>query len=318
MAYYTQEKIARAKEIDLLTYLRNYEPRELVRVNSHEYCTREHDSLRISNGKWMWFSRGFGGYTALDYLIKVKGYSFLEAMGTLSQQVENMPPAFLIPKPKEQNSRVILPKRNSTNNTVKGYLESRGIDSNLIDYLFNKGLIYESEMPYKNAIFVGVDENGTHKHASFRATNGTRTLGDAAGSMKAYSFNIIEKKNSTLNVFESAIDMLSYITFMILYEEDWNKENFLALSGVYSPKDSSKKMNIPIAIERILKCTNTDTIKLHLDNDRAGRLAAKGLEDVLKEKYKVINDPPIVGKDYNDYLCSYLGLNNRKEPEYER
>ncbi len=35
-------------------------------------------SLKISNGKWIWWSRGIGGRSALDYLIKVKGYSFLE------------------------------------------------------------------------------------------------------------------------------------------------------------------------------------------------------------------------------------------------
>ena len=37
--------------MDLLTYLRNYEPQELVHVSGNTYCTREHDSLRISNGK---------------------------------------------------------------------------------------------------------------------------------------------------------------------------------------------------------------------------------------------------------------------------
>ena len=44
------------------------------------YCTAEHDSLKISNGKWYWWSRGFGGYSALDYLIKVKEYDFVEAV----------------------------------------------------------------------------------------------------------------------------------------------------------------------------------------------------------------------------------------------
>ncbi len=34
-----------------MTYLRNYEPQELVHVSGNTYCTREHDSLRISNGK---------------------------------------------------------------------------------------------------------------------------------------------------------------------------------------------------------------------------------------------------------------------------
>ena len=71
MAYATPEEIAKAKEMDLLTYLRNYEPGELVKVANGTYCTREHDSLKISNGKWYWFSRRIGSSTALDYLIHV-------------------------------------------------------------------------------------------------------------------------------------------------------------------------------------------------------------------------------------------------------
>ena len=45
---------------------------KLVRVSGSTYCTREHDSLKIFNGKWHWFSRGIGGRNALDYLVKVK------------------------------------------------------------------------------------------------------------------------------------------------------------------------------------------------------------------------------------------------------
>ena len=45
--------------MDLLTYLRLYEPENLVKVYGNVYCTRQHDSLKISNGKWMWWSRGF-------------------------------------------------------------------------------------------------------------------------------------------------------------------------------------------------------------------------------------------------------------------
>lgn len=72
MGYVTREMIDRAKKMDLLTYLQTYEPQELVHFGGNTYCTREHDSLKISNGKWCWFSRGIGGKTALDYLIKVK------------------------------------------------------------------------------------------------------------------------------------------------------------------------------------------------------------------------------------------------------
>lgn len=68
-----------AKQMDLLTYLREYEPQELVRLSRREYTTRTHDSLKISNGLWMWWSHGIGGKTALEYLIKVKGLAFTEA-----------------------------------------------------------------------------------------------------------------------------------------------------------------------------------------------------------------------------------------------
>ena len=61
MAYYTPEQVAKAKEWDLLTYLRVFEPGELKKCGTNEYCTRTHDSLKISNGKWNWHSRGIGG-----------------------------------------------------------------------------------------------------------------------------------------------------------------------------------------------------------------------------------------------------------------
>lgn len=94
MAYISPEEIEQAKQLDLLTYLQNYEPQELVHVSGGTYCTREHDSLKISNGKWNWFSRGVGGKTALDYLIKVKDYSFLEAVETILGRAAARPPVF--------------------------------------------------------------------------------------------------------------------------------------------------------------------------------------------------------------------------------
>ena len=46
------------------------------------------------NGKWCWFSRGIGGYSALDYLIKVNGYSFMDAMETITGRAAIKPPSF--------------------------------------------------------------------------------------------------------------------------------------------------------------------------------------------------------------------------------
>ena len=42
MAHYTEEQIRQARSIDLFTYLRTYEPTELVHVSGDTWCTREH------------------------------------------------------------------------------------------------------------------------------------------------------------------------------------------------------------------------------------------------------------------------------------
>lgn len=47
LPYYSKEVIKKAKEMDLLTYLKNYEPDELVHFSGDTYCTKEHDSLKI-------------------------------------------------------------------------------------------------------------------------------------------------------------------------------------------------------------------------------------------------------------------------------
>lgn len=74
--YVTPDVVEQARKVDLLSYLQATAPNELVRCGAEEYCTREHDSLKISHGKWYWWSRGIGGASALDYLVKGLGMDF--------------------------------------------------------------------------------------------------------------------------------------------------------------------------------------------------------------------------------------------------
>lgn len=90
--------IEQARQMDLLSYLQRYEPSNLKRVAGNVYCTKEHDSLKISNGKWYWWSRGFGGVSALDYLIKVREYSFVEAVEMLTGITADWSRLFPYPK----------------------------------------------------------------------------------------------------------------------------------------------------------------------------------------------------------------------------
>ena len=86
MPYISPEIVREVKKIDLFTYLKTYEPDELKHVAGNTYCTKTHDSLKISNEMWNWFSRGIGGKTALDFLIEVRGYSFNEAVQILQNK----------------------------------------------------------------------------------------------------------------------------------------------------------------------------------------------------------------------------------------
>ena len=161
--------LERARQIDLLSYLRTYEPSNLVKVKgtTNVYCTAEHDSLKISNGKWYWWSRGFGGYSALDYLMKVREYGFVEAVEILTGQAlaDWKPPP---PAPKKDEPKVLLlPPKNKDCDRVTEYLFGRGIDYSLIQECIAEGIIFEGRK-YHNAVFVGKDAGGTPKYAALR------------------------------------------------------------------------------------------------------------------------------------------------------
>lgn len=309
--------IEQARQMDLLSYLRAYEPSNLVRVGGNVYCTREHDSLKISNGKWYWWSRGIGGVSALDYLIKVKDYGFVEAVEALTGVSTEWIPPLQTPK-KDEPKVLLLPPRNKDCNRVMQYLFGRGIDYQLIQDCVADGTIYESA-DYHNAVFIGKDKSGTPKYAALRSTLGSTFKQDASGSDKRYSFRLLTKEpNDTVHLFEAAIDLLSYATYLKCEGRDYGKENLLSLSGVYQPKKELSESKVPIALSTYLKENpQIKTVVLHLDNDKTGRLCTAALKELLQNEYEIVDDPPPVGKDFNDFLLSYLGI-SRPNPARER
>lgn len=318
MPYYSQATIEKAKQVDLLSYLKQYEPNELVRISGNTYTTRTHDSLKISNGLWMWWSRGVGGKNAIDYLMTVKGMTFIEAVSVIArdESVINKP---YIP-PKKQEKKLILPKKAPDNNEVIKYLKSRGINENVISFFIENGFIYQS-LPMNNIVFVGFDENNKPKYAGMRGTESTRYLGDCYGSDKAFPFRIVNKDNSILHIFEGAIDLLSYATLLNEQGSDFKSQSLVSLSGVYSPKGEITEAKIPISLSRILNDNpNMKTVYLHLDNDLAGHRAARYLTKALEDKYTVKEHFVPKRKDVNDYLCYTKNLPyvRNKIKNYER
>jgi len=307
MPYIAPEVILEVKKIDLLTYLKNFEPYELVHFSGNTYTTRTHDSLKISNGKWMWWSRGIGGRSALDYLVKVKEYSFLEAVEILAGHLTISTP-IQYPEQKNKEKILMLPKKNDTQEKAKKYLMNRGIDEEIISYCLEHGLIYESEN-YHNTVFVGKDSRDVPRYAAIRGI-GTDYIGDANGSDKNYSFSIpADNESKKIHLFESAIDLLSYATIKKYEGCDWREEHLLSLAGVYQPAKQIEQSKIPAALSRYLKENpEIKEIIFHLDNDKAGRLATKAIETVLPVHYQIRDEPPGKGKDYNDFLCILLGI----------
>ena len=317
MPYIAPEVITEAKRMDLLTYLREYEPGELVKFSSNTYTTRTHDSLKISNGKWMWWSRGIGGKSALDYLIKVRGMDFVEAVQTIMGNGSVSFPTCKNIKSYEEQP-LLLPEKSPTTDVVFDYLFGRGIDYEIINHCLEQELIIES-LPYHNAVFIGYDENKEPKYAAYRATNQSRIMGDCTGSKKQYSFRLTAENTGEVHLFECAIDLLSYATLMKLEGKDWRQFNLVSLAGVYSPKQKIEDSKVPVTLGRLLEKDKTiKRIVLHLDNDIAGRKATKALQTILSDNYEVVDDPPQYGKDVNDFLCKRLGIKEKTERSFAR
>ena len=304
--YYTKESIEEARKVDLLTYLRQCDPQELVHVSGNVYCTKTHDSLRISNGKWCWFSRGIGGASALDYLIKVNGYSFMEAMEKLNGQAAAMPPISMPTAEKPQAKTLLLPERSPTSDRVIAYLTGRGIDREIIGCCIQTGKLYES-LPHHNAVFLGFDTQGKARFGCQRGTGKARFHGDLNSSDKRFGFSLTGDSQS-LHLFEAPIDALSYATLCKMNGVHWRHQNLLSLAGVYRPSRKGPP-RLPLALEQFLKeHPGVNRVCLHLDNDLPGKQAAQAILSALPENVQGENRSPPFGKDVNDTLCHRLGL----------
>jgi len=182
-----------------------------------------------------------------------------------------------------------LPEKNENMRRVYAYLlKQRCIDRAVLDYFVHQKLIYESDK-YHNAVFVGADEDGTPKHAHKRSTasnSGWRQ--NQAGSEAAYAFHHIGT-SGVLYAFEAPIDMLSFIS---LYQKDWQQHSYVALCGVSDE-----------AIMHLLSTHgNIKDVFLCLDNDDAGHVATERISRALQDKGFSVSALSPVSKDWNDDL----------------
>jgi hypothetical protein len=306
MPYIDPKEVERVKQIDLLAYLQQCEPDELVRIGAGSYCTKTHDSLKLSNGRWYWWSQGFGGRSALDYLVKVKGMAFLDAVATLGAGEITVPSSNAQPaQPTLRAKKFMLPAPAKANAEAIAYLELRCIDRHIISHCVTDGLVYQTMRQGKPCVvFVGRDKTGVSRYAALRSVNGD-FKGEAKGSDKRFAFRLQSCIHSdVLHVFEGAIDALSFATLELEADRDWRNLNLLSLGGVPAVASTSEHTRIPQALTQYLSDNpRTKRVHLHLDNDEPGSAAADVIASALHlRNFDISIAPPSKGKDVSEYL----------------
>jgi len=295
-----------------LSYLQANEPGNLKKSGMNEYRLVDHDSLKISNGRWNWFSRGIGGKTALDYLIHVRGMVFVEAVKLLTddrgvnfsfQTVKNF-------SPKEPERKPFaLPPASKDYSRVMAYLTGRGIDREIVGLCIKQKILYESAEKH-NAVFVGTDINNAARFACMRGTQGSFKQ-DVTGSDKRFNFCLqpSDPASRFLAVFESPVDALSFATIRKMETSSWDNFHYLSLGGTS-----------PLALMQYLQDRpHINHVYLCLDNDRAGHEGMEKIEQTIlsdgalkKRISALISEPPTIGKDYNEALQTLIKQNKEQ------
>ncbi|QUO31898.1 AAA family ATPase [Faecalicatena sp. Marseille-Q4148] len=298
MEEYTREQIQRADDTDLYVFLSGRG--EQFKRCGKEYRWLRHDSVMINKNEWYRFSQNKGGH-AIDFMKEFYGLSFAEAVKELlgeegdsnnrtAKEDAGRQKVCPIPLPGLE-----LPKRNENCEIARKYLiEQRKLSKQLVDQMIEKGDIYESKN-YHNVVFVGRDKEQNPRYAAMRGTDEKRYRGEARGSEKIYGFGHIGT-DEKLFVFESPIDLLSYITAV---PEEWEKHSYISLGGL-----SEKAMK-----RMYTEYPHIHSIYLCLDNDEPGNERCRQFVSLIPEKLSVYRLEP-VKKDWNECLVAEVSVEN--------
>ena len=297
---YGDTAVGQARNTDMIVFLGRHMGFSFSIKGSEHRCV-EHPSLSVKGDRltWYWHSRGIGGRGALDFLIKIDGMGFRDAMARLAGAEVSPPP----PRVTATSARtLILPEKAGFFYTrVYAYLsQTRGIDAGIIAALIQEKKLYEDKKG--NIVFVGYDQNTVPRFASLRGTYTDNPFRmDCAGSDKRYGFKMdsMDKAvNDHLYIFESAIDCMSHATLEILKTGDknaWRNDNRLSLGGT-SGLALDKYLELHGGVGKLIFC---------LDNDTAGREAAALLAREYEGKDFVTRIEPPRSKDYNEDLIKF-------------
>ena len=298
---FTDEQKQLANSVDLAEYLR-VRGEKLERAGiEHKliYCdsSGKHDSITIRGSKWFDHKNQTGG-GAIKFMQEFYGMDFQTAVQELLGQtvtpLSNIPPKADTQEPKPREFK--LPEPNSDMHRVYAYLiKQRFIAPEVITHFAKQHTLYEDK-EHHNAVFVGIDENGVPRQASKRSTNsfGKTFRITCEGSDTRYSFSHFGKSEK-LFVFEAPIDMMSFLT---LYPQEWQKNSYIAMNGVYENA----------VLTALKNHSNLSEVILCVDNDEGGIEAVDRLRDILRENgYENVRRFAPKFKDWNEDLKAKNG-----------
>ena len=314
---FTDEQKQLANSVDLAEYLR-------VRGEKLERAGREHkliyydssgkhDSITLRGSTWFDHKNQVGG-GAIKFMQEFYGMDFQTAVQELLGQrvtpLSHSPPKAIA---KEEKKEFRLPQANTNMHRVYAYLiKQRFIAPEVITHFAKQHTLYEDK-EHHNAVFVGIDENGVPRQASKRSTNsfGKTFRITCEGSDTRYSFSHFGKSEK-LFVFEAPIDMMSFLT---LYPQEWQKNSYIAMNGVYENA----------VLTALKNHSNLSEVILCVDNDEGGIEAVDRLRDILRENgYENVRRFAPKFKDWNEDLKAKNGAKflpavpHKRKEEYHR
>lgn len=293
--YFTEDQKYRANNVDLVDFLQRG-GEKLIPSGRDKRLASDH-SITVRGNRWYDHSAESGGF-AIDFVRKYYGLSYPEAVTMLLGGEQGEIYRTAQTKKEEPKKPFALPPEHTDMRRAYAYLvKSRHLDREVVSFFARAKLLYEScekskdgTKEYHNAVFVGIDETGTARHAHKRGlyTNGAGFKGNVDGCDPRYSFHWIGESD-TLYVFEAPVDMLSFIT---MHPKDWQQHSYVALCGI-----GGQAM-----LWMLEQCPRIYNVSLCLDNDEAGHKASDRLKNQLSEKGYFPQRLIPQAKDWNDDL----------------
>lgn len=292
----------------------------LVDVGGGYFQHKDHDSLKINTNRnyFVWNSRGSeknakGG--VVQYLQIVHGLSLAEALASIENNLSDKKLGTFKPKkkkyPKYFNYRV---KETPIPLEAQKYLVTqRKIPNRIIRHFFNLGLVTQNENEeiifkwFRGSKIVGFSKQGTKKLTDeekakyFTQRDFIKYVAKTTEDNTFWGFNYLVGEPKHLFFFESPIDLLSYYT---LYEKSLKKTgDFWLISVDGTGSAQGKVLNfLAYGLDNYNLKDVLISLNLCLDNDKAGDLTTKQIQEQLFNGIEFTDIRPSQVKDWNELL----------------